>query len=185
MSATLLSTRLKQLEAEGIVERRRGDGKHWTYHLTEAGTEFVPLLGALGTWGRRWTRRDLAEGELDLGLLIWGLEHCADGSAFGAARTVVALAFTDQPEQKAHWWFVNRGGGVELCVTDPGFGIDLYLSATLRDMTHIYRGDVTVAAALRSGRLVADGPRRMVGRLKRWLNLGPLAEVAHMRVAAE
>ncbi|EDZ45420.1 transcriptional regulator, HxlR family [Rhodobacterales bacterium Y4I] len=68
MSATLLTQRLRQLEAEGLVERRRSDtGKSWTYHLTDAGAEFLPLVGALGIWGQRWTRRELAEGELDLG----------------------------------------------------------------------------------------------------------------------
>ncbi len=186
MSATLLTTRLRQLEAEGVIERRRPEGaQYWTYHLTEPGREFVPLLGALGAWGQRWTRRDLKESELDLGLLIWGLDHCIDGSAFGPKRTVVELIFTDQPGHKAHWWFVNEAGAAEMCVSDPGFGIDLYLSATLRDLTHLYRGDVTVAAALQSGRLVAEGPRAMVRRLKEWFNFGPLAEIAPVRVAAE
>lgn len=184
MSATLLSHRLRQLEAEGIVERHRGQGKHWLYRLTEPGRDFVPLLGALGTWGRRWTRRDLAEGEADLGLLIWGLEHCVDGAAFGPGRSVVELNFRDQPDHKANWWFLNEGGVTQLCVGDPGFGTDLYLSATLRDMIHVYRGDVTVAAALASGRLEAVGPRQMLRRLVAWLNLGPLAEVPLRRVAA-
>ena len=45
MSATLLTRRLRQLEAEGLVQRRRsGTGKIWTYHLTEAGAEFLPLV---------------------------------------------------------------------------------------------------------------------------------------------
>ncbi len=43
MSPTLLSRRLKQLEAEGIVERRRTPGnRSFTYHLTAAGMEFEP-----------------------------------------------------------------------------------------------------------------------------------------------
>ncbi len=38
MSATLLTRRLRDLEAEGLVERRRSDaGKSWTYRLTDAG----------------------------------------------------------------------------------------------------------------------------------------------------
>src|SRR5262245_63791734 len=67
MSPTLLSRRLKQLEAEGIVERRAdGKGGTPTYHLTDAGAEFVPVVEALGVWGQRWSRRQLAQGEIDL-----------------------------------------------------------------------------------------------------------------------
>jgi len=37
-SPTLLSNRLKQLEKEGIVQRRKSaSGRSWTYHLTPAG----------------------------------------------------------------------------------------------------------------------------------------------------
>ncbi len=182
MSSTLLSQRLRLLVAEGIVERRRSDsGRSWTYHLTEAGAEFMPLVLALGTWGRRWTRRDLTEGELDLGLLIWGLEHCIDPAVFGAGRTVVALEFTDQPAHKARYWFLNEDGAKDLCVTDPGFDVDLYLAATLRDMIHVYRGDITVGAAVECGRLEAIGPSQIAAKLAAWLNLGPLAQVAAAR----
>jgi hypothetical protein len=56
MSPTLLSRRLKQLEAEGVVEHRPSvGGKSWTYHLTAAGREFAPLAEALGAWGQRWS----------------------------------------------------------------------------------------------------------------------------------
>ncbi|MDN3719892.1 helix-turn-helix domain-containing protein [Roseibium salinum] len=107
MSATLLARRLRQLEDEGLVERRRSaSGKSWTYYLTDAGAEFLPLVGALAVWGQRWTRRDLEEGEIDLGLLIWGLEYSVDPAAFGTGRTVLRLAVTDQPENKRFYWFV-------------------------------------------------------------------------------
>src|SRR5262252_8103118 len=63
-SPTLLSNRLKQLVAEGIVERRRSEkGRSWTYHLTPAGEELLPIVRALGIWGQRWLRRELAEHE--------------------------------------------------------------------------------------------------------------------------
>lgn len=178
MSSTLLSHRLKQLEAEGVIARHRPDGaQYWEYHLTESGAEFVPILAVLGTWGRRWTRRMLEPGELDLGLLVWGLEHCVDAAALGPGRHVVLLTFSDVPDHKSRHWFVCDSGVLDYCVTDPGFAVDLYLTATLKDMTHIYRGDVAVKAALDAGQLEVIGPRRLVSRLRAWLNLGPLAQV--------
>lgn len=176
MSATLLTRRLRQLEAEGLVLRRRGrSGKSWTYHLTEAGAEFLPLVGALAVWGQRWTRRELADGELDLGLLIWGLEYSVDPAAFGPGRHVLRLEVTDQPARKRLYWFVCEGGSLDLCVSDPGGETHLYLAATLRDLIHIYRGDLALAAALDTGRLAADGPPRLVGRLAAWFNFGVMA----------
>ena len=102
MSPTLLSRRLKQLEAEGIVERRRAaTGNSWTYHLTAAGSEFVPLVMALGVWGQRWSRRQFAEGEVDVSLLAWSLERGVDATAFGNSSTVIQIRFTDQTEAKS------------------------------------------------------------------------------------
>ncbi|MBM9595932.1 winged helix-turn-helix transcriptional regulator [Roseitranquillus sediminis] len=176
MSATLLTRRLRQLEAEGLVTRRRSaSGKSWTYHLTEAGAEFLPLVGALGVWGQRWTRRDLAEGEIDLGLLIWGLEYSVDPAAFGPERHVLRLDVIDQPESKRLYWFICDGGDLELCVSDPGGETDLFLAATLRDLIHIYRGELSLAVALGTGRLIADAPPRLARRLPAWFNFDTMA----------
>ncbi|MFZ7094336.1 winged helix-turn-helix transcriptional regulator [Primorskyibacter sp. 2E233] len=176
MSATLLTRRLRQLEAEGLVERRRSStGKSWTYHLTEAGTEFLPLVGALGVWGQRWTRRELEEGELDLGLLIWGLEYSVDPSAFGPKRHVLRLDVSDQPQHKRYYWFVCEKGQLDLCVSDPGGETDLFLRATLENVIRVYRGDVLLARAIENGLLMVDGPPKLVRALRRWFNFDQMA----------
>lgn len=179
MSSSLLSRRLRQLEAEGILERRRSArGQSWTYHLTEAGREFLPLVAALGAWGERWTRRDLVADEMDLGLLIWGLEFTVDPDALGPGRRVLRLEFTDLPAHKRYAWFVCEEGSVELCVTDPGYDTDLFAAASLRDMIHLYRGDLVVRRALDEERLALDGPRALCQRFAAWLNKAPSAEPA-------
>jgi DNA-binding HxlR family transcriptional regulator len=186
MSPTLLSRRLKQLEAEGVVERRRSaGGKSWTYHLTDAGREFVPLVEGLAVWGQRWSRRQLAEGEVDLGLLIWSLERSVDPRAFGKSRTVVRLELTDQPAAKTLWWFVNQDSQCELCLEDPGFEVDLYLACSLVTMIYIVRGDVTLARAIDGGDLEVLGAAPVRRALGSWLNLGPLAAIRSQRADAE
>jgi len=181
MSPTLLSRRLKQLQAEGIVERRTGDGRGGSYHLTEAGREFVPLVQALGVWGQRWTRRQLQDHEIDLGLLIWTLERSVMPDAFGSGRSVVRLTFTDQPKAKTDWWFVNERGACQLCIEDPGWEVDLYLACTLPDMIRVVRGDLRLGAALDAGRLEAHGSGRARRALRKWLNLSPLAGIDSRR----
>ena len=58
LSDRLLSERLKELEAEGVVERRVLDGSpvRVEYSLTEKGTALEPAVRALKEWGREWLR---------------------------------------------------------------------------------------------------------------------------------
>lgn len=176
MSPSMLSKRLAQLEKEGIILRRRSKSAGvWTYHLTPAGREFVPIVKALGIWGQHWGRRELDDGEIDLGLMIWEMERGVRPKFFGDQRTVVHLELTDQPSGKREWWFINEGGKLELCLEDPGFDVDLYLTTTLPDMIHIWRGDISLTRALDSGRFEAHGPTRLKRALRSWLKLSPFS----------
>ncbi len=182
MSPSLLSRRLRQLKAEGVVGRHRSaTGRGWTYHLTPAGEDFAPLVEALGVWGQRWSRRELADGEVDLGLLLWALEAGARPEAFGAGRTVLRLELTDQPPGKRHWWFVNEDGRSTMCVDDPGFEVDLYVAVSLRDMICIWRGDLPLGRALESGRLELHGPTGMRRAFPAWLARSSLASIETKR----
>jgi len=53
----ILASRLRRLEAEGVVERslyQEHPPRH-EYRLTRAGNELRPVLLALAEWGDRWT----------------------------------------------------------------------------------------------------------------------------------
>jgi DNA-binding HxlR family transcriptional regulator len=177
-SPTLLSQRLKELEAEGVIERRPADGRHgWTYHLTEAGRDFIPLVQALGEWGQRWSRRQLADREMSLTLLMWGLERRVSPVALGPGRRVVKLRFLDQREGARDWWFVNDGETAELCIDDPGYEVDLYLSTTVPDMIRVYRGDVPLSRAIARGRIEVHGTTSMQRSLPHWLGASPYAHI--------
>jgi DNA-binding HxlR family transcriptional regulator len=57
LSDRLLSERLKELEARGIVERTAADG-HEAYALTPMGLDLEPALAELEAWARRWIADD-------------------------------------------------------------------------------------------------------------------------------
>ena len=184
MSPTLLTRRLRQLEEEGIVERKesgRGSTDRLVYRLTAAGQELVPAVALLSNWGQRWTRRELAGGEIDLGLLVWALERGVRPDAFGAGRTVVQLVLTDQRPAKRRWWFVNENCKVQLCVKDPGFEVDLYVEASLPDMIYIWRGDLSVTRAEAEDRLKVHGVSFAQRTFRAWLNLGEWTRVRSQR----
>jgi DNA-binding HxlR family transcriptional regulator len=56
MSDRLLSTRLKELEKAGLVERevQPGTRVHVSYELTRKGASLKPVIGDLRDWARRW-----------------------------------------------------------------------------------------------------------------------------------
>jgi DNA-binding HxlR family transcriptional regulator len=56
LSDRLLSERMKELEARGVVLRRADPGppQRITYALTPMGRSLEPALLALGAWARRW-----------------------------------------------------------------------------------------------------------------------------------
>ena len=180
-SPTILARRLAQLVAEGVVERRGEPRGRRTYHLTPAGQDFVPVVMALGLWGQRWSRRELAAHEVDLGLLLWAVERGAHPDAFGGDRAVIELLFPEQPEQKRRWWYLNEHGRAELCLEPPGGEVTLYLQVSLRDMIRIWRGDLPLARALDDGVLEAHGGSAAVHALPRWLGVSPIADVASRR----
>jgi hypothetical protein len=102
-----------------------------------------------------------------------------------SAPLVVKLTFTDQPEGRRHWWFINEDGRAELCVQEPGFEVDLYLVTTLPDMIYVYRGDLPLARALEQGRLEAHGAAWARRALSRWLAPSSFANVKSQRADAQ
>jgi DNA-binding HxlR family transcriptional regulator len=56
LSDRLLSERMKELEARGIVERRVGGASpaRVEYELTPMGRDLAPALGELEAWAHRW-----------------------------------------------------------------------------------------------------------------------------------
>jgi len=56
LSDRLLSERLKELMAEGLISRDVDEDAHARveYHLTEKGRELAPVIESLSTWAETW-----------------------------------------------------------------------------------------------------------------------------------
>jgi DNA-binding HxlR family transcriptional regulator len=183
MSPTLLSTRLKELERVGIVERG-GNGKRSSeYHLTEAGRALAPIIHQLGEWGLQYAQDPLEEGDLDVTVLVWNIRRRVDPDVFPARRVTVHFEFTGVPRNRSQWWVVNDRGSVDLCPHDPGFPVDLYVTTDIRTMIAIWFGRLPWDAAVRSGRVEVIGERQLRERLRFWLLLSPIQVTA--KIAAQ
>jgi DNA-binding HxlR family transcriptional regulator len=179
MSSSLLSKRLRQLEAAGIVERRpRPDGSGSEYHLTEAGQELGPVVVQMGVWSERWLRRPVFEETPDTGLLMWWVRGTVNSDALPAGRTVIHFRFRGAPEKLRHFWLVLPEA--DLCLRDPGFGVDITLRTDAKTLTAVWVGDLDLGAALKKGSIQLEAPDRLVRSFPKWFGLHPLfAGVEH------
>jgi DNA-binding HxlR family transcriptional regulator len=176
MSPTLLSQRLARLQRAGIVERRTSGGRP-EYLPTAAGRELWPVVESLGVWGQRWARAEVLPDQLDPGLLMWDVRRRVDPSGADSRRVVVAFHFTGVARGAASWWLVLDRGAADLCLSDPGFGVDATVEADLRAMIEVWMGDRSLAGALRGGEVRLQGRRDVVRALPGWLRLNVLAGV--------
>lgn len=177
MSLALLSTRLKELEMAGVIERMplKSEKGVFEYHLTDAGKDLRPVVEAIGLWGQKWVESSLSLKNLDPSLLMWDMRRNLDPSPLPSIRTVVQFLYSDLPATKSHWWLViEPGGEVDLCWSDPGFEIDLYVTTDLRTMTAIWMGLGTIESERDKMELL--GEKKIAETMQIWLGLSPFAK---------
>jgi DNA-binding HxlR family transcriptional regulator len=180
MSPALLSKRLKDLEAAGIIKRSKlaGDPELYEYTLTAAGKELRPVIESIGDWGHRWVTTESSLDNLDPNLLMWDMRRNIRQKSLPKRRSTIQVIFSDLPEAKRNWWLIAQPGeGIDLCSVDPGFDVDLYLMTNLRTLTEIWMGYTTVARAKKDESLVVTGNRQLEADLQTWLGLSPFAKV--------
>jgi DNA-binding HxlR family transcriptional regulator len=173
MSSSLLSKRLRTLEATGVIERRANE-----YHLTAAGEELRPLIELMAVWGERWVRREISRDDADAALLMWAIRRSVVAEEIPPGRTVVNFRFARTPKPKRCWWLVLETGSVDVCLTDPGHGIDLSVHSDPVALAAVYMGDLPMSAALRQGELILEGPEHLVRGFPRWFGLSSLVGVS-------
>ncbi|MCD6078066.1 MAG: HxlR family transcriptional regulator [Ramlibacter sp.] len=180
MSATLLSQRLRKLEAIGVVERRRVD-RTWEYHLTPAGEELRPIVVGIGEWGARWIGSRLRREQLDAGFLMWDIRRFARMEEFPAGRRVVVhFRFRDAPVAERLWWLVVEDRTPDLCRDDPGHDLDVVVESTVRALTEVWTGDSEPEQEIRAGALSVAGGGRQGQQLWRWLGRSMFAPTRAM-----
>jgi DNA-binding HxlR family transcriptional regulator len=178
MSPTLLSQRLRDLEAGGIVERTEiaTEKGVFEYRLTEAGRDLRPVVEAMGFWGQKWVEARLSLRNLDPSLLMWDMRRNLNPSPLPDGRTVIQFLYHDLPASKRSWWLiVEKQGDVDLCWYDPGFDVDLYVSTDLCTMTSIWMGLTTVHKE--RDKISLTGDLDVAGKMQTWLGLSPFAVV--------
>ncbi len=180
MSPALLSKRLKDLEAAGIVARvpAAGEPGVYEYRLTPAGRDLQAVVFAVGEWGQKWIETESSLEKLDVGLLMWDMRRGIDPQPMPPRRSTIQVIYPELPAAKRNWWLiVQPGEEVDLCSVDPGVDVDLYLVTDLRTMTEIWMGYTTIARAKAADKLTVTGSRELEASLQSWFRLSPFAKL--------
>jgi DNA-binding HxlR family transcriptional regulator len=173
LSRSLLSKRLRQFEAVGIVERHDSE-----YLLTDAGRELEPVVFGLGAWGAAWAFGEPVKQELDPDRLVWWMHTRLDTSGLPGRRQIFHIRFTDDRRQ---YWIMVEDGTPSVCVTDPGFDVNVTITSDRSSLYQVWLGRLPLREALRAGRVAFDGSSTFVRRMPSVLQLSPTAPL----VAAE
>ena len=181
ISRTLLAQRLRELEDAGIVQSQPlSQGRGREYRPTRAAEEFRDVLERLGEWGQRWGTTQFDPENLDLVLLMWNVRRRIDLAKLPPHRVVVRFEFRAFPPRCRGFqtcWLILTREGTDVCLKDPGFEVDLVVSADAAAIARVWTGAMTFVQAVRSGGLRLEGPRGLVRAFPSWLLLSHFAHV--------
>jgi DNA-binding HxlR family transcriptional regulator len=177
ISPSLLTKRLKDLEKAGILVKKTQQGRRgYEYFLTPAGRQLSPVIEHLATWGMRWARGQLTDRELDVEFLMWEIQRRLDTGALPDGETVLCFIFEELTQFKS-WWVVINGDEVDLCTSNPGKDVDLYISSTVRTMVEVWEGELGLKTAQRKKLLKTNGNSQLVKTLSEWFGICLYADV--------
>lgn len=175
MSPSLLSKRLKELELAGVVRTVKTARGGQEYHLTEAGEELRPLVIGIGNWGQRWVESRLSLRNLDPSLLMWDIRRNFEPDPRPETRCTIQFQYPELSELLQNWWLLVDADGTDLCRTDPGFDVDILVTADLRAITSVWMGLSTLAQETRTGAVRINATPKLEAQLVNWLKLSVFA----------
>jgi hypothetical protein len=111
---------------------------------------------------------------------MWNVHRRIDVEKLPARQVVVRFEFRAFPARcrgLRTCWLVLERAGVDVCVKDPGFDVDLEVTADAAAFARVWTGHLTFAQALRSGGVQVTGPRELVRAFPSWLLLSHFAGV--------
>ena len=187
ISRGLLADRLRRLERTGVVEKRtQAGGRHRTeYHLTAAGAELSPVINALLVWGATWAFEEPAPTDLDPLLLLWWMRNSVRVDRVPDHRVVVQFDFNGA--QVVTYWLVITRDDTSLCLSHPGFDINVLVTADLATFFQIWLGRLSIAQAQNEGSVAIDAIPALAQGFRTWFTYSlaaPTVRTIHSTVRA-
>lgn len=164
ISRSVLSERLRRLEALGVVARDGSAG----YRLTSVGAGLMPVLFSLRGWAETWLPDDPAMAERDPDVVLgWLAQRVRPGHL--PSEPVVLEVWPRQSDRR-YWLVMQDGVPAYGCLTDPMLDTSryVYLRCALATLLALARGRQEWAEAIADGSLLVTGASDLCERLPDW-----------------
>jgi DNA-binding HxlR family transcriptional regulator len=180
ISRSLLSQRLRQLTRAGIVETvPLTSGRGNEYHLSPAGKELEPIILAMAGWAARWILDEPREEDVDPLFLMWWMHNRVNLDRLPSGRTVMRFDIVGGARREVFWMLLSREG-VSLCQSDPGFDVDVQVTADKVALQRVFGGWTDLADV--SGDLItADGRPALARQWSSWFAWAPYRDDVRSR----
>lgn len=161
IATNLLSVRLKELETHGLVRREAAPPPVATtlYHLTDAGRELEPVLGALLRWGVRFMLDPSGDEAFRSHWLAFPVSELLCDSDPAGPPAIIEVRTGDQPA------VIEVGGGEITTRLGSVASADLVLEGDAPTILGVLSGMLEMADARRLG-LRTEGSTRVLRRLQ-------------------
>ena len=171
MSPTLMSKRLRQMEELGLVIRTESRAGEIHYRTTKVANELEPIVQALGKWAHRNIDAEVTLEKLDARLLMWNMRRKIDPTSLPLTRrSVIEFIYPELPREERNYWLIARPGTtVDLCSTDPGHDVDLFITAELKAMTSAWIGFSSLKSEIAQGRISLIGDAGIAASIDDWM----------------
>jgi len=181
MSRSLLSRRLQELEAAGVIASRDNpSGRGTVWELTPMGQDLMPVLEAMGVWGARWLEMQPAHTDPTVVLWSW-CTYYVNHDAVPDDRTVVRFDVRDQPSDRRRFWILAEHHDVEVCTKPPGPDEHLVVETDAMTLAQWHLGRTDWARAQRAGVMQVRGPRHLARAVPTWNRRSMFAGVEPVR----
>ena len=180
ISPTLLSKRLKEMEAQGLVERLEDPAKGTVdYVRTPMAIELEPAMTLLGGWAYRNMQASVALEDPNPDYLMWQIRRTIDRTLLPQRRVVIRFHFANPGDDQANYWLIAKPSApLDLCMSDPGFDVDLFVEAEFKALTSAWMGYSSLQAEISHDRIFLSGDPLLVRAMEQWLGKCPHAAAA-------
>jgi DNA-binding HxlR family transcriptional regulator len=173
ISTALLSRRLKEMEASGLVERVEDKATGTIdYFRTEKAINLEPAMNALAEWAQCNIEADIALSGAKASTIMWVVRRMIVLAELPRRRAVIRFHFRDDPPPKyPHYWLVVEPGAdfPEICSLDPGRDVDLYVETSAVSLGAIIEGRSSIEREKERGSLFLSGDPGLARSMDRWL----------------
>ena len=186
ISPTLLTKRLKEMQDQGLLERVEDKATGAIdYFRTDKAAELDQILIDLAKWAQKHVQAEIALEDRDADYLMWNMRRQIDTSKLPARRNVIRFNFSDATSPASTYWVITKPNeDVELCASDPGFDVDLFVETSVRVFTGVYLGRMNYARELENGSLFLSGDQRLVRTFRDWMIFSDHADYEHIAEVA-